>query len=274
MMAQISDSRCAERCASLAATLAECEQRHGDRARCTTQHKQWHSFCITNSACNMRPKGRPKSSAPPVAVAPIGKRSHEITQRYQNAAAERRQELPRTASPLELRRRAAGHGLLAAWATSVLAIATALAADVLRCRWWGQRLALSTKMVAVAVPSTTAFAAQTLRSLQAAPRQTALGGELTLPMRVANALYEGPCVAVLSLTAPACAVIFAVESRNPATAGLDLSKRLMHTRVYGQGVAVAALVGVLAFVEVMGNDGGAYQVEAGRVVRKLHQDRG
>ena len=101
-----------------------------------------------------------------------------------------------------------------------------------------------------------------------------LGGELTLPMRVANALYEGPCVAVLSLTAPACAVIFAVESRNPATAGLDLSKRLMHTRVYGQGVAVAALVGVLAFVEVMGNDGGAYQVEAGRVVRKLHQDRG
>jgi len=274
-MAQISDSRCAERCASLAATLAECEQRHGDRARCTTQHKQWHSFCITNSACNMRPKGRPKSGAPPVAVAPIGKRSHEITQRYQNAAAERRRELPCTASPSEQRRRAAGHGLLAAWATSVLAIATALTADVLRCRWLGQRLALSTKMVAVAVPSTTAFTTQTLRSLKAAPSQeTALGGELTLPMRAANALYESPCIAVLGLTAPACAVIFAVESRNPATAGMDLSKRLMHTRVYGQGVAVAALVGVLAFVEVMGNAGGAYQVEAGRVVRKLHQDQG
>jgi hypothetical protein len=89
-----------------------------------------------------------------------------------------------------------------------------------------------------------------------------------------NAVYTHPFKSIMAMAAPTYAFIFARESTHPATASLPLSQRLIHTRVYGQMVAVLSTVSVMAFVKVLDADGGAYRLDGGRVVRGVApQDR-
>ena len=54
-MEQAVDARCAERCAALAESVAQCE-RESSPALCKAQFTRWRTYCVTNSACN--PAGR------------------------------------------------------------------------------------------------------------------------------------------------------------------------------------------------------------------------
>ena len=83
----------------------------------------------------------------------------------------------------------------------------------------------------------------------------------------ANAVYNHPFKTILGIAAPIYAGIFYRESTSAATALMPLSQRLIHTRVYGQMVAVLSTVSIMAFTEGMKNEGGIYRIENGMLVR-------
>lgn len=70
------------------------------------------------------------------------------------------------------------------------------------------------------------------------------------------------------LSAPAYGALFHHESRNPATAKMPLSQRLIHTRVYGQAMVIGITVAIVSFGKSMEELGGRYLVHEGRVVRE------
>ncbi|KAL3933247.1 MAG: hypothetical protein SGPRY_000371 [Prymnesium sp.] len=91
--------------------------------------------------------------------------------------------------------------------------------------------------------------------------------KLALWQRAANVVYNSPFKSIIGFIVPAYLGIFMVESANPRTANMPLSQRLIHTRVYGQGIAVLTTVSIMSFVSVMEKQGGIYRVENGEIVR-------
>ena len=63
-------------------------------------------------------------------------------------------------------------------------------------------------------------------------------GSLAPWQRAANMVYDHPFKTIIGIAVPCYLAIFHRESTNPATAQMLLSQRLIHTRVYGQGVVV------------------------------------
>lgn len=84
---------------------------------------------------------------------------------------------------------------------------------------------------------------------------------------IANAIYTHPFKTIMGLAVPSYAALFYYESVNPATAHMLLSQRLIHTRVYGQAIAIGITTAVMAYVKTMEDDGGAYRLYEGRVMR-------
>jgi len=82
-----------------------------------------------------------------------------------------------------------------------------------------------------------------------------------------NAIYTHPFKTIIGIAAPLYCGIFFRESTHPSTASMPLSQRLIHTRVYGQMIAVLTTVSVMAFAKGMEAEGGAYRVENGQLVR-------
>lgn len=80
--------------------------------------------------------------------------------------------------------------------------------------------------------------------------------------------HEEP--ALDSIATPLYAAIFYRESTNPATAKMLLSQRLIHTRVYGQFIAISATIAVMLFGESMKTDGFYVIGPDGRVARSNH----
>ena len=77
----------------------------------------------------------------------------------------------------------------------------------------------------------------------------------------ANALYAAPFTGIIAFAASAYGLIFWHESTNPATANMLFSQKLIHTRVYGQLVAVCTTVAVMGFCDRMTKSGGKYVVD-------------
>lgn len=96
-----------------------------------------------------------------------------------------------------------------------------------------------------------------------APREQSLA----LWQRACNFVYFSPFKSIIGFLTPAYAAVFAYESSNPKTANMLLSQRLIHTRVYGQAIAVITTVSVMSFVSMMDKQGGAYRVDGAEVVR-------
>lgn len=95
---------------------------------------------------------------------------------------------------------------------------------------------------------------------------------LSLWQQAANLIYQSPFKAIVGIIVPAYALVFAMENSNPRTAGMLLSQKLIHTRVYGQAIAVATTVGVMSFVSMMDKEG-VYRIQNGEVVRGKEQSR-
>ena len=64
---------------------------------------------------------------------------------------------------------------------------------------------------------------------------------------IAQLVRDSPFKLTASLVGVACATIFWRESANPATSRM----RLLHTRIYGQGIVVVTTVCVLGMAEVL-----------------------
>jgi len=96
---------------------------------------------------------------------------------------------------------------------------------------------------------------------------------LPLWCRAANQVYESPFKTIIAICAPAYGALFYHESTHPATAHMLLSQRLIHTRVYGQAIAVGTAVAVFAFSKTMDGEG-AYRVVEGKVGRQADLVRG
>merc|ERR1719203_2322058 len=65
------------------------------------------------------------------------------------------------------------------------------------------------------------------------------------------------------MVVPLYSAIFYAESTNPATASMPLSQRLIHTRVYGQAIAILSTIIVMGFCETM-KEHGPYTVAEDR----------
>lgn len=75
---------------------------------------------------------------------------------------------------------------------------------------------------------------------------------------IAQLVRDSPFKLTASVVGVACAAIYWRESANPATSRM----RLLHTRIYGQAVAVVTTVCVLGLAEVL--DRGASTASSGR----------
>ena len=88
------------------------------------------------------------------------------------------------------------------------------------------------------------------------------------PLQVAaNMVYTHPFKTIMSIAGPIYGALFYRESTHPSTAHMPLSQRLIHTRVYGQMVAVLSTVAVMGFAKTMEGSGGIYRVEDAQLVR-------
>lgn len=67
----------------------------------------------------------------------------------------------------------------------------------------------------------------------------------------ANAVYNNPFKSIFGTIAPLYGLIFYRESTHPSTANMLLSQRLIHTRVYGQAIAVLTTVTVMGLIDSM-----------------------
>lgn len=83
---------------------------------------------------------------------------------------------------------------------------------------------------------------------------------LALWQRALNYVYENPVSTWATLVVPAYAGIFAFESYSPATAHMVLSQRVIHTRVYGQFVAISTLLVIGLTTDTMRKAGGPFVV--------------
>ena len=174
-------------------------------------------------------------------------------------------------------------GLVAAAAVGVASAGAVIAANAISPRFRGA-LGLSGKLALVVTPTSGAFFLRShltlasaradpdgfLRGTRAAQQDGAAAaprrGALSVGQRVANFVYDHPFKVIVGIALPTYAAIFRRESTQPATAGMLLSQRLIHTRVYGQGVVVLTTLGVMGFVETMKPEG-RYRLQGGVVVR-------
>ena len=119
--------------------------------------------------------------------------------------------------------------------------------------------------VASNVSASTAEAAAATPTAATPPQR-----QLTLSQTLSNAIYNHPFKFIGSLALPCYGGVFYRESTHPSTASMPLSQRLIHTRVYGQMIAVLSTVSVMAFVKGMEADGGSYHIVDGRLMRSEH----
>lgn len=99
-------------------------------------------------------------------------------------------------------------------------------------------------------------------ALRRAPSAAAPREHLSSLQRAANAVFEHPFKTILSTASVCYAAIFYRESTHPSTAKMLLSHRLIHTRVYGQFIAVGTTIAVMGFGRSMEANGGAYRVSS------------
>ena len=83
--------------------------------------------------------------------------------------------------------------------------------------------------------------------------------------KVANYVFNNPFKSIVGTVLPLYGAIFYRESTHPSTKDMLLSQRLIHTRVYGQMIAVCTVGVVMTVTEAMKADG-AYVVEGDRVL--------
>jgi len=74
-----------------------------------------------------------------------------------------------------------------------------------------------------------------------------------------NAMYTNPFKSIFGIAAPLYALIFYQESTSPATAHFPLSQRIIHTRVFGQAIAITTTIGIMTLVTLMDRRGGAFE---------------
>ena len=75
-------------------------------------------------------------------------------------------------------------------------------------------------------------------SASAAIKQAFSQTQLTPLQSMSNTVYVHPFKTIIGIAAPLYCGIFYRESTHPSTASMPLSQRLIHTRVYGQMIAV------------------------------------
>jgi curved DNA-binding protein CbpA len=92
-------------------------------------------------------------------------------------------------------------------------------------------------------------------------------GKEGLPDSIISTDDEDVMSIFLSIAGPIYGALFYRESTHPSTAHMPLSQRLIHTRVYGQMVAVLSTVAVMGFAKTMEGSGGIYRVEDAQLVR-------
>lgn len=82
----------------------------------------------------------------------------------------------------------------------------------------------------------------------------------SLPMwqRLANTISYHPAKTIFGMALPLYCAVFAYESYAPATRDLILSQRLIHTRVYGQGIAVMTTIAVMSILNAETKRGGPF----------------
>ena len=174
-------------------------------------------------------------------------------------------------------------GFLAGTAAAVASGGAVIAANAFSSRFRGA-LGLSGKLALVVTPSFGAFylkshltlaaaradpeaffqrrSSSTGAPVRVAPRQTSLA----LWQEAANFVYSAPFKTIVGIALPIYGAIFYKESTSAATKDMLLSQRLIHTRVYGQAVAVITTLVVMGFAESMRAEG-RYRIEDGHVVR-------
>jgi len=160
---------------------------------------------------------------------------------------------------------AARSGLLASIAAGAISGALVLAANRLSPRF-RSALGVSGKTALVVTPTAFTFFAKSHltvahatadptgylgRTTGEAPQRQEPLGKLQPWHRVANAVSSNPFKTIVGIAAPLYALIFYRESTHPSTANMLLSQRLIHTRVYGQAIAVLTTVSVMYVCECM-----------------------
>ena len=150
-------------------------------------------------------------------------------------------------------------GATALVATGLLSSGAVFLANTLSPRFRGA-LGVSGKVALVVTPTLGAFSVSSLQTMTSAqkdpeeymrkraashassavpsqaqqPRQTSLA----LWQMACNTVYNNPFKTIIGIAAPIYGGLFYKESTNAATKDMLLSQRLIHTRVYGQMVAV------------------------------------
>ena len=174
------------------------------------------------------------------------------------------------------------NGMFAACATAGLSGAAVYAANTFSPFFRGA-LGTSGKVALVVTPSFGAFALKShltvgeatrdpdgflaARPAEAPKTEAPIRSDLSIFHSTANTVYTHPFKTIMGIAGPIYGGIFYMESVNPATAMMPLSQRLIHTRVYGQMVAVLSTVSVMGFTEQMKTAGGLYRIQGGRLVR-------
>lgn len=83
---------------------------------------------------------------------------------------------------------------------------------------------------------------------------------LPLWQQALNFVYDNPVQTWGLLVVPAYGAIFLNESRNPLTASMPLSQRILHTRVFGQFTALSTLVAIGLTQDTMRRSGGRFEL--------------
>ena len=172
------------------------------------------------------------------------------------------------------------NGLVAAIATGFVSSGAVYLANELSPKFRGA-LGVSGKMALVVTPTAGAFFLKshlTVAEARADPDKFVSGkptgarqtqqqqSSLSLFQTASNFVYFNPFKTIGAIALPLYGYIFHKESTSAATAMLPLSQRLIHTRVYGQMVAVLTTCGVMGFVKSMDAEG-PFRIKDGHVVR-------
>eukprot|EP00966_Prymnesium_polylepis_P200766 4651992-Prymnesium_polylepis.1 len=215
-MADGVDERCRQRCTDLAESLADCEREHPGRFPCKSHHKRWRDFCVTNSACN--PAGRlqdPQRAEKRCAA--LAKRAAICSK-----AVDRKAAPSATADCEEQRKR---------WRSLCDSVRVNEEESVDE-RARSQAITQAYREAAAREseqPEPTASGAVSSRLM------TMLGGR---DSAMAGVIYSHPFKLVVAISSTLCGAIGYRGATDSATAGLPLTQRLVHMRVYGQAVIV------------------------------------
>lgn len=174
-------------------------------------------------------------------------------------------------------------GLLTSLGTGVVCGAIVYAANAISPRFRGA-LGISGKTALVVTPTLGAFSLSSHLAVGKATRDAASYAEaaaapvavsakleklgaLPLWCQLANTLYVHPFKTILGTAGLSYGALFYHESTSAATANMPLSQRLIHTRVYGQGLVICITAAVMLFSRSM-DEGGAYRLHEGQLKRE------